>query len=132
MSRALYAVINPVVKFILRSPVHGLMSHNTLVLEFKDRSSAKTYSTAVSYPSRMAMCITSPKRATSGGATSNTWTRLNGCHSRKPAFGPRLDRYSGLSYAAGMTRRRGPLQVDPLVVGLPCAGSPVRTAVAKE
>ena len=49
MSRALYAVINPVVKFILRSPLHGLMSHNTLVLEFKDRSSGKTYSTAVSY-----------------------------------------------------------------------------------
>ena len=49
MSRALYAVINPVVKFILSSPVHGLMSHNTLVLDFKGRSSGKTYSTAVSY-----------------------------------------------------------------------------------
>lgn len=49
MSEALYAVINPVVKFILRSPLHGLMSGNTLLLGFKGRKSGKMYSTPVSY-----------------------------------------------------------------------------------
>ena len=49
MSKTLYAVINPVVKFILRSPIHGLMSRNTVLLEFKGRKSGKTYSTPVSY-----------------------------------------------------------------------------------
>ena len=49
MSATLYAVINPVVKFILRSPLHGLMSHNTVLLEFRGRRSGKTYSTPVSY-----------------------------------------------------------------------------------
>jgi hypothetical protein len=42
-------MINPVVKFVLRSPLHGLMSHNTVLLEFKGRKSGKTYSTPVSY-----------------------------------------------------------------------------------
>lgn len=49
MSKALYSVINPVVKFILSSPVHGLMSRNTVLLEFKGRKSGKTYTTPVSY-----------------------------------------------------------------------------------
>jgi hypothetical protein len=49
MSKALYSVINPVVKFILRSPFHRLLSRNTVLLEFKGRKSRKTYSTPVSY-----------------------------------------------------------------------------------
>jgi hypothetical protein len=49
MSKALYTVINPVVKTILRSPLHGLMSRNTVLLEFKGRKSGKTYTTPVSY-----------------------------------------------------------------------------------
>ena len=49
MSKTLYALINPVVKSILRSPFHGLMSRNTALLEFKGRKSGKTYTTPVSY-----------------------------------------------------------------------------------
>lgn len=49
MSQALYAVINPVVKFLLRSPAHALMSSNTLLLEFQGRKSGKSYSKPVSY-----------------------------------------------------------------------------------
>ena len=49
MSKALYSLINPVVKVILRSPLHGLMSRNTILLEFKGRKSGKIYSTPVSY-----------------------------------------------------------------------------------
>ena len=49
MNKALYSVINPVVKFILSSPLHGLMSRNTVLLEFKGRKSGKIYTTPVSY-----------------------------------------------------------------------------------
>ena len=49
MSKALYSVINPLVKLILSTPLHGLMSRNTLLLEFKGRKSGKSYTTPVSY-----------------------------------------------------------------------------------
>ena len=49
MSKTLYGVINPVVKFILSSKLHGMMSRNTVLLEFKGRKSGKTYTTPVSY-----------------------------------------------------------------------------------
>jgi len=49
MSKALYSLINPVVSFVLRSPLHGLMSHNTVLLGFKGRKSGKTYTIPVSY-----------------------------------------------------------------------------------
>jgi hypothetical protein len=49
MSKNLYSVINPIVKFILSSPLHGLMSRNTVLLEFKGRKSGRTYTTPVSY-----------------------------------------------------------------------------------
>lgn len=51
MSRSLYAVINPIVKTILRSPFHGLLSKNIVLLEFKGRRSQKTFSTPISYHS---------------------------------------------------------------------------------
>ena len=49
MSKTLYSVINPVVKFILSSPLHGLMSRNTVLLDFKGRKSGTIYTTPVSY-----------------------------------------------------------------------------------
>lgn len=49
MSKRLFAIINPVVKALLRSPFHGLMSRNTMLLEFKGRKSGKSYCTPVSY-----------------------------------------------------------------------------------
>jgi len=49
MSKTLYAVINPIVKFILSSPFHGLMSRNTVLLEFTGRKSGNLYTTPVSY-----------------------------------------------------------------------------------
>ena len=49
MSKSLYALINPVVKAVLRSPLHGLMSRNTMLLEFVGRKSGRTYCTPVSY-----------------------------------------------------------------------------------
>ncbi len=45
----LYAVINPPIIKLLRSPLHGFMSKNTMVLEFTGRKSGRTLVTPVSY-----------------------------------------------------------------------------------
>ena len=60
MSKKLYRVINPVVKKILRSPLHGFLSQNTLLLEFTGRKSGRKLSTPVSYHSSdgIAHCFT--------------------------------------------------------------------------
>ena len=42
MSKHLYRTINPIVRTILRSPFHGLMCKNTLLLEFTGRKSGRT------------------------------------------------------------------------------------------
>lgn len=44
-----YTLINPPVKALLRSPLHGLMSGNTLLLEFTGRKSGRALSTPISY-----------------------------------------------------------------------------------
>ncbi|MBW2242055.1 MAG: hypothetical protein JRH01_08700 [Deltaproteobacteria bacterium] len=49
MSDLYFKVVNPIVKSLLKSPLHGLMSKNTVLLEFKGRKSAKTYTTPISY-----------------------------------------------------------------------------------
>ena len=45
----LYRMINPPVRWLLRSPIHGLMSKNTLLLEFQGRKSGRALSTPISY-----------------------------------------------------------------------------------
>lgn len=42
-------IVNAVVKAILRSPLHGLMSKNRMLLTFRGRKSGKRYTTPVSY-----------------------------------------------------------------------------------
>lgn len=42
-------VVNVLVKIILRSPLHGLMSKNRMLLTFRGRKSGKVYMTPVSY-----------------------------------------------------------------------------------
>jgi len=42
-------IVNVLVKLILRSPLHGLMSKNRMLLTFKGRKSGKRYTTPVSY-----------------------------------------------------------------------------------
>ncbi len=42
-------VVNVLVKLILRSPLHGLMSKNRMLLTFRGRKSGKVYTTPVSY-----------------------------------------------------------------------------------
>jgi hypothetical protein len=42
-------VVNVLVKLILRSPLHGLMSKNRILLTFRGRKSGKVYTAPVSY-----------------------------------------------------------------------------------
>jgi deazaflavin-dependent oxidoreductase (nitroreductase family) len=42
-------IVNKIMKFVLRSPVHGLVSKTVLLITFTGRKSGKTYSTPVSY-----------------------------------------------------------------------------------
>jgi hypothetical protein len=44
-----FKIINPIVKILLKSPLHFLLSGNTLLLEFVGRKSGKRLSTPVSY-----------------------------------------------------------------------------------
>ena len=45
----LWSLINPVVAFLARSPLHFLISHQVLVIQFKGRKSGKQYLVPVSY-----------------------------------------------------------------------------------
>ena len=44
-----FKIINPIVKILLNSPLHFLLSGNTLLLQFVGRKSGKSLSTPVSY-----------------------------------------------------------------------------------
>jgi hypothetical protein len=68
MSSLLYRLINPPITRLLRSPFHGLMSQNTLLLEFTGRKSGRSLSTPISYyvNEQTAHCFTS---------RSSTWWR---------------------------------------------------------
>jgi deazaflavin-dependent oxidoreductase (nitroreductase family) len=43
------AIGNPLMKLILRSPLHGLASHNTMLITVTGRKSGKVYTTPVNY-----------------------------------------------------------------------------------
>ena len=42
-------IVNETMKFILRSPMHGMVSKSVLLISFTGRKSGKTYTTPVSY-----------------------------------------------------------------------------------
>ena len=44
---AIYKWINPPIKFLLASPLHGIMSSNTLLLDFTGRKSGRALSTPI-------------------------------------------------------------------------------------
>ena len=45
----MFGVLNPVVKGLLRSPLHGLISHELMVLSFTGRTSGQQYAVPVGY-----------------------------------------------------------------------------------
>ncbi len=42
-------IVNSAMKFVLRSPMHGMVSNSILLITFTGRKSGKTYTTPVSY-----------------------------------------------------------------------------------
>lgn len=42
-------IYNPIMRSILRSPLHGLISKNTMLISFTGRKSGKVYTTPVNY-----------------------------------------------------------------------------------
>jgi deazaflavin-dependent oxidoreductase (nitroreductase family) len=45
----LFAIINPVMGFLLRSPLHGLLSDSLMLITFTGRKSGKQFTTPVRY-----------------------------------------------------------------------------------
>jgi len=45
----LFAIINPVMRFLLRSPLHGLLSNSLMLITFTGRKSGKKFTTPVRY-----------------------------------------------------------------------------------
>lgn len=78
MANTLYRLINPPVRWLLRSPLHGLMSKNTLLLEFTGRKSGRALSTPISYHLKdgVAHCFTSSAFAWWRNLTSDQQVRL--------------------------------------------------------
>jgi len=52
LPKAAYRIINPIMKTLLRSPLHGLLSHSLMVLAFQGRKSGKRYTIPVGYHER--------------------------------------------------------------------------------
>ncbi len=49
MSSSIYRFINPPVKLLLKSPMHRILSGNTMLLEFTGRKTGRPLSTPISY-----------------------------------------------------------------------------------
>lgn len=64
----LFAVINPIVRMLLRSPIHGFWSKSLMLITFTGRRSGRRYTTPVRYVrlGGMVRCFTSAE---------NTWWR---------------------------------------------------------
>src|SRR3712207_687565 len=45
----LYKIVNPTMGLLLRSPLHGRLSRNLMLLSFKGRTSGKSYTIPVGY-----------------------------------------------------------------------------------
>jgi len=45
----LYATLNPPMRALLRSPLHGVASHNLAILDYTGRKSGRSYSTPLSF-----------------------------------------------------------------------------------
>ena len=78
---SLFVIINPMVRLLLRSPLHSLWSHNLMLITFTGRKSGRTYTTPVRYlrTENKIQCFTSSQnkwwRNLRGGAEVNLLLR---------------------------------------------------------
>jgi hypothetical protein len=63
MPEPLFAIINPTMRLLLRSPLHGLWSGSLMLITFSGRKSGKQFTTPVRYiqNDRMVRCFTSSR-----------------------------------------------------------------------
>lgn len=64
----LFVLINPIMRFLLRSPVHGLFSNSLMLITFKGRKSGRIFTTPVRY-------IRYEKSILCFSSSENTWWR---------------------------------------------------------
>lgn len=64
--------VNKIATIVLRSPLHGLLSHNTLLLSFQGRRSGKTYTIPLSYTQKGDVVLCFTRRG------NNWWKNLRG------------------------------------------------------
>lgn len=86
MSTSIYKFLNPIVKTLLRSPFHGMLSRNTLILHYTGVKSGRAYALPVSYlrEGNDAFCFT--------GRSNRWWRNLkNGRSVRLTLRGRRVD-----------------------------------------
>ncbi len=59
----LFLIINPVIRFLLRSPMHAPMSESLMLITFTGRTSGRSYTTPVRYVrvGDTVRCFTSPE-----------------------------------------------------------------------
>ena len=49
MPEFMFVIINPIMKFLLRSPLHGILSDSIMIIGFTGRKSGRQYETPVRY-----------------------------------------------------------------------------------
>ncbi len=81
MQQILNQIANPAMKWLLRSPLHGVVSGRVVLIEFAGRKSGKTYRTPVMYAATTGGIVVSTSRDylwwrnLSGGARVRLWLR---------------------------------------------------------
>lgn len=127
MSNLCNQIGNPVIAFLLRSPLHSILSKNMLLMTVTGRKSGKTYTTPVGYVRSGAdlLIVSSPDRAwwknLRGGAAVSM--RLHG-HDRT-GFGTALEDQPGIAAALIELLTAAPQYQNYLKVFLTPDGQPI-------
>jgi len=130
----LYKILNPIVSTLLNSPLHGIMSGNTLIIHFKGRKSGRALSTPVSYTidGDCVRCFTSK--------SSLWWKNVAGCDTvevllkgKRHGATPSIETEDAELIAEQLTRflRRVPRDAKFSGVALDKSGEPNREDILK-
>ena len=100
--RLFYKILNPIMKAILRSPFHGMISSRIMIITFRGRRSGKEYSTPVSYyrDDGQVICTTNSTWWKNIGDGSEVTLRISGkdVRGQAVAIADDLERKSELLY----------------------------------
>ncbi len=125
-----YKVVNPTLKFLLYSPLHGLLSKRLIVLSFQGRKSGKPYSVVVGYHAEgdTLLVTTQARWAKNLGGGAPIHVRLRG---RKRSGTAQLITDIDALSAAYATLLSGAPELGRFIgVSVDSAGTPVAAEVA--